>query len=43
MHSADYSVARYLSLSVCQSVTRQYSVETAQNTISVLTIEYPPL
>jgi len=33
MHSADYAVARCLSVrqSVCQSVTRRYSVETAKH------------
>jgi len=33
MHSADYAVARCLS--VCSSVTRRYSVETAKTSIKV--------
>jgi len=36
MHSADYAVARCLS--VCLSVTRRYSVETAEHIIKVFSL-----
>jgi len=41
MHSADYAAARCLSvrLSVCLSVTRRYSVETAQHIIKIFHLQ----
>ena len=39
MHSADYAVARCLS--VCLSVTRRYCIETANGIVKLLTFSVP--